>query len=259
MTRYTNAPFVSMELNGKEVVPKSPTPPFMNAEYMIAYAPGNLTAVARGDAGEVLGSFTRLTPVPGVAALKLSIDAPSPLTGTGSALVADGEDTAMVRATLLDANGGLAVEAMDEVVFRVAAGDGRLWATHSGNPAPDMNKNPAHGGTRHAYHGLARAYIRSSSDHATAPRHRRRLRQIDVDGGRLTAIADPGAEGEGEGKGAGTPLLILDGIVVTATLKACAGHAGCPSDTITIPLTADLAQLPLAVAERPAEANAIAQ
>jgi hypothetical protein len=63
----------------------------------------------------------------GVASLKLSIDAPSPLTGTGEALVADGEDTAMIRATLLDKNGQLAAEAMDEVVFKVASGEGRLW------------------------------------------------------------------------------------------------------------------------------------
>jgi hypothetical protein len=35
---------------------------------------------------------------------------------------------------------------------------------------------------------------------------------------------------------------MLDGIVLTATLKACAGKPGCPAGTITIPLTTDLAQ-----------------
>jgi hypothetical protein len=40
-----------------------------------------------------------------VAAVVLSLDAPSKLTGTGEALVADGEDVAMVRATLVDSNG----------------------------------------------------------------------------------------------------------------------------------------------------------
>jgi hypothetical protein len=154
----------------------------MNAVFQVEYAAGNLTAVARSADGSALASFTRLTPEGGVASLQVSIDAPSPLTGTGSALVADGEDTAMIRATLLDKKGELAVEAMDEVVFTVKSGEGKLWATHSGNPAPDLNDNPVHGPVRAAYHGLVRAYVRSSSDRATAPAHRRRLRQIDVGG-----------------------------------------------------------------------------
>lgn len=220
-------------------------PGYMNGNFPIVYAPGNLTAIGHDKDGTVLGSFTRLTPAAGgVKTLKLSIDAPSPLTGTGSALVADGEDTAMVRVTLLDSGGELAVEANDEVVFSVKSGDGKLWGTHSGNPAADMNKNPAHSGTRAAYHGLARAYIRSSSDHATAPHHRRRLRQIDLDGGVRTVIADPAGDGNA------APLA---GIEVVVTLKSD------PSikDTLTIPLTTDLSQLPLAVAERAAERNAI--
>lgn len=108
-----------------------------------------------------------------------------------------------------------------------------------------MGKNPVHGGTRAAYHGLARAYIRSSADHATAPEHRRRLRQIDLDGGVRTAIADP------ENDDNAAPLA---GIVVHAMLKSD------PSieDTLTIPLTADLAQLPHAVAEHATERNTIA-
>jgi hypothetical protein len=44
---------------------------------------------------------------------------------------------------------------------------------------------------------------------------------------------------------------------VTATVKACAGKPGCPSDQLTIPVTTDLAQLPLAVAARPLDANAM--
>ena len=241
---YSDAPLVSIQLNGKEVVPKSPMPGYMNGVFQVEYAPGNLTAVAHDKDGKMLASFTRLTPS-GAASLKLSLDAPSPLTGTGSALVADGEDTAMVRASLLDKGGELAVEAMDEIVFTVKSGEGKLWATHSGNPAADMNKNPVHGDTRAAYHGLARAYIRSSSDHSTPDAHRRRLREIDLDGGVQTHIADPS-------QALAAPL---EGIVVSATVKACAGKAGCPSDTLTIPLTTDLSQLPQAVAERAEEAN----
>jgi hypothetical protein len=43
-----------------------------------------------------------------------------------------------------------------------------------------MGKNPVHGDTRAAYHGLVRAYIRSTADRATSAEHRRHLRGIDV-------------------------------------------------------------------------------
>ena len=108
-----------------------------------------------------------------------------------------------------------------------------------------MGKNPVHGGTRAAYHGLARAYIRSSADHATAPDHRRRLRQIDLDGGVRTKIA------AATDNGSAAPLA---GIEVVAMLKSDPTI----KDTLTIPLTTDLSQLPRAVAERETERNAIA-
>lgn len=50
-----------------------------------------------------------------------------------TALVADGEDTAMVRASLLDSKGELAVEANDEIVFSVKSGDGKLWVSCPGH------------------------------------------------------------------------------------------------------------------------------
>lgn len=57
----------------------------MNGIFHVAYEPGNLTAIGHDKDGTALASFTRLTPATGgVKSLKLSIDAPSPLTGTGS-------------------------------------------------------------------------------------------------------------------------------------------------------------------------------
>eukprot|EP01052_Picozoa_sp_SAG31_P041858 SAG31_NODE_6466_length_2006_cov_2.304143_1_plen_174_part_00 len=170
---------------------------------------------------------------------------------------------------------------MDEISFKVVSGEGKLWATHSGNPAADMNKNPVHGGIRAAYHGLARAYIRSSADRATPPAHRLRLREIDMDGGVNTFISDPSKDSTGTS---------VPGIVVSAVLKSCEGKAQCPSDKLStshdvpsahaflisvnlflsqvcqslcevklspraaIPVTTDLGELPRAVAER-GEAN----
>ena len=53
------------------------------AEFRVQYAPGNLTAVAYDQAGAVAAQDTRLTS--GEAAkIELTIDVPSPLTGTGA-------------------------------------------------------------------------------------------------------------------------------------------------------------------------------
>ena len=59
----------------------------MNGNFAVPYEPGNLTAIGHDKDGSVLASFTRLTPAAGgVASLKLSIDAPSKSTGTGSGM-----------------------------------------------------------------------------------------------------------------------------------------------------------------------------
>jgi hypothetical protein len=60
-----------------------------------------------------------------LARIELTLDAPSPLTGTGSAMVADGQDVAMVRAALVDAQ-GRRISAQDpqasaNITFRYAA------------------------------------------------------------------------------------------------------------------------------------------
>jgi len=92
---YTDAPMVRLEVNGKEVVPPTANLKYMNPNFTVAYEPGNLTAVALSLRGEVLGTHSKLTAGRAVS-IRLSLDAPSVLTGTGSSLVADGEDTAMV-------------------------------------------------------------------------------------------------------------------------------------------------------------------
>jgi hypothetical protein len=56
-------------------------------------------------AGKTLSSYS-VASLAGVAtSIELSLDAPSASTGTGTHLVADGEDVAMVRATLFDSAG----------------------------------------------------------------------------------------------------------------------------------------------------------
>ena len=119
----------------------------------------------------------------------------------------------------------------------------RLWATHSGDPAADAFE-PPHGARRRAYHGLARAIFVSAADRATPPPHRRRLLQITRELGAAATssrVADPDAAAEGT-----SPL---------APVVVRASAAGLGSATLTIPLTTDLAMLPVAVAARPEEAN----
>ena len=188
---YTDAPLVRLELNGAVVAPPTAVPPFGNAQFSVRFAPGNLTAVALDASGRhVLASYSALTH--GVAvALRLSLDAPSAATGTGTAVVADGEDVAMVRAEVVDASGRLVADASHEVTFEVVSGGGAVWGTHSGNPADLHPHLPA----RRAYHGLARCIVRSTADAATLPWHRARLREIDLDGGERTTVADPATDG----------------------------------------------------------------
>merc|ERR1711988_174040 len=121
---YTDAPRVRMLLNGKQAVPDQDSPQFGNLVFTVPYAPGNLTALALDASGAVVATHTRMTVQPAVA-IRLRIDAPSAETGTGSAMVADGEDVAMVRAELVDASGNIAAEDMRPVTFAVASGEGR--------------------------------------------------------------------------------------------------------------------------------------
>ena len=228
----TDAPQIKLELNGKQIVAPVAPPQFGNAQFEVPFLAGNLTAGCLSSTGAVLATDTKVTTGP-AASIRLSLDAPSPLTGTGSFLVADGEDTAMVRAELLDSTGALADQADAEIVFAVKSGDGKIWATHNGDAS--SHEDP-HGPRHQAYHGLARAFVRSTSDHATPLAHRRRLLEVDLEGGISTRVADGAAPGA------------LPPIIVTATA------AGLKPATLAIPLSADVAHLPLAVAAR-ASAN----
>ena len=173
---YSNAPTVKLFLNGDEVG-SSDVPFFGMANFSnIAYKSGNLTAAAVSN-GKIVGSNTKLSA--GVAKMiVLSLDAPSKLTQTGESLVADGEDTALVRATIVDEFGVQIPGASHNVTFSISSGYGKVWATHSGDPA---NLSPSHASWTPAYMGLARAFVRSTADTATPLSHRKRILQIDSD------------------------------------------------------------------------------
>lgn len=223
---YSNAPIVRLELNGVVVGTQS-IPYFGMASFSVKYFPGSLVAVAMNSAGEELGNYTITTPG-AIAGVVLSIDAPSPLFGTGSALVADGEDTAMLRATIVDSNGRVVPGASPNVTFKVVSGPGNVWATHSGDPA---NDSPSLAPWTPAYHGLARAFIRSNTDYATPSAHRRRLLEIDVES--TIAVASPDSDAE-------VPSDIVVEVEVDGGFSA----------QVSIPVTTSLEELPMAVARR---------
>ena len=126
---------------------------------------------------QVLATHTILTS--GAAAkLALSIDVPSRGTGTGSALLLDGQDAGLVRCEIQDASGLLAHDSNATVTFRVVDGPGRIVGVHSGNPqSHEHNQNFTHS----AYHGLVRAAIMVTSDAAIQGSERELRAFIDID------------------------------------------------------------------------------
>ena len=173
ITVYTNAPRVDLLVNGDRVdslaVPFFGQATFENVEY----AAGNVTARGLDGNGKAVINHTKFS-VGETHALVLSIDAPSPHTGTGTHLLLDGEDVALIRASFVDARGEL-VPANDNVTFQVVSGPGYILATHSGSPA---NLSPNHAAWTPAYHGLARAIIRTTADFSTSAHHRKRISEM---------------------------------------------------------------------------------
>ena len=129
---YSDAPAVELFVNGAsagKLELHSLAPALAGgdtwAAWSVAYAAGNLTAVAYDANGEEAAHHTRLTS--GTATkIELTIDVPSPLTGTGSKLVLDGSDTALLRASIVDDAGVVVHMATDVVTFKVLSGPGHV-------------------------------------------------------------------------------------------------------------------------------------
>ena len=82
----------------------------------------NLTAVCRDATQKVVGSHTLVGPG-APTALRLSLDAPSVTKGTGSALLLDGKDVALLKAEIVDAKGYFVGKNISlNVTFSVTAG-----------------------------------------------------------------------------------------------------------------------------------------
>ena len=121
--------------------------------------------------------------------LQLTLDVPSRGTGTGEALVLDGCDTALLRASIVDAAGALVPSATDRVVWRVVSGPGRVVGVSNGDPT-SHEQMKSHSVA--AWGGLARGFVQVTMD--CVSQGRERARQIDVDAARSPTKVEADAE-----------------------------------------------------------------
>ena len=217
---YTNAPMVDLAVNGKSLGPQTLVWQGWAQWDNVPYSKGKIEATAMDSNKKVVASQTVETSGPAAKVL-LYVDAPSEDTATGKALVLDGQDAGMVSAVVVDSAGHVVPSSFHNVSFSITSGPGRIIGTGNGNPACH---DPNHATWRNAYHGLARAIVQVTEDHATSPLHRRRLREIDREGGIRTRIVAPEERGVRD-----------DSIVVQASVE------GLGSATVSIPVTTDIA------------------
>ena len=116
---------------------------------------GNLTAIGYNAAGAIVASHTVQT-ASTPAVLRIAVDVPSIATGTGEKLVLDGQDTALLRAEVLDSQGRLVPWASNNVTFAVISGPGKVIAVGNGDPT---NHQPNRVAWRDAFHGLVRGIV----------------------------------------------------------------------------------------------------
>ena len=213
---YTNAPYAELILNGKSQGVKELVWQDWAQWDDITYEAGYITAIAIDDKNSTVATHTVLT-TGEARRIQAFIDVPNEDTGTGSALLLDGQDAGMVSAALIDGSGKIAHGSSLNVSFSIVSGPGRIVGVGNGDPACH---EPNQATWRSAYHGLARAIVQVTEDQVTPNRHR--IIQIDRDGGKRTLIGDPTAS-----------RASLDGIVVEVSAP------GVGTATVTIPVSTD--------------------
>jgi hypothetical protein len=162
---YSNANTVSLELNGKPVG-EGPqpvaTPPLGFATFKVPFAPGELSAHALAADGKTVLATHTIRSWGAAAAINLTMDVPSLATGTGTAVYVDGMDVALLRATIVDAQGNPVLDSTANVTFAVKSG-GPGFIAGVGNGDPSCQE-PSQVSWRSSYHGLTRAIVRVTVD-----------------------------------------------------------------------------------------------
>jgi hypothetical protein len=227
---YSNAYQVQLQLNGNVVGTTTIMPPYGAVTYNgVAYSNGNLTAVALDANNNVLASHSTTT-WSIASGIVMSIDAPNTNTGTGGAVYLDGEDVALIRATVVDAKGYTVRDATNIITFSIVGGPGYVIGCGNGDPA---NQDPNHAPWKPAYHGLVRAVVRTTLVAAGTPAERALLQSTNPDAG-------TGA----------TASTILQGDNTNAPtyFTVQASSPGLPTVTLQVPLSTNEADSVLSVA-----------
>ena len=191
---YTNAAYVELFVNGQsQGLPKAVIPMVQGdggsyAEWLeVPWEKGEIVAVERssplsktvadnhGCVGSCAQTKRRTSGKP--ASIQLSLDCPSKSTGTGESLLLDGQDVALVRASILDESGNVVHMATNNVTFRVLSGPGRIQGTGNGDP---KSYEPNNALWHTAYHGLVRAVIRVTSIAGLSSKEKELIQMIDI-------------------------------------------------------------------------------
>lgn len=207
---YTDAASAELFADGISLGKQSPSWLGYLSYTSTSPSPSNLTAVAYAADGSIVAHHERLE-AGAPAALRLTLDVPHVSTATGSAVVSDGHDVALVRAAVVDSRGRVVHTATNNITFRVTEGPGRILGVGNGDPSCHEPNQVA---WRSAYHGLARGIVKVTLDSASPANSRATMLEVDVDGARgRVEVADPSS-------GAPTP----GHITVTASSPGL-GHA----------------------------------
>ena len=229
----TNAPLVQLYLNGAAQGAPLAVPFFLATVVAnVTYAPGTLTAKALAADGITVLATHSTSSWGAPASLALSMDVPSLATGTGSAVFVDGADVALLRATVLDANGNVVLNSTLNISFAVTAGPGFVAGVGNGDPAC---QEPSQVSWRSAYHGLARGIVRVTVDASGSADERALRAQVNREAG-MGAASRSSSILQGPASGAPTSITVQ------------ASAPGLAAASFTIPLSIDVQDSVLAVA-----------
>ena len=230
----SNAPFVQLFVNGAAQGAPVAVPHYLATVTFpaVTFAAGTLAAKALAADGVTVLATHATSSWGAPASIALTMDVPSLATGTGAAVFVDGADVALLRASVLDAQGNLVRDSTLNISFAVTAGPGFVAGVGNGDPAC---QEPSQANWRSAYHGLARAIVRVTLDASGSPAERALRAQVNVEAG-LGAAARSSTILQGPSSAAPTSITVT------------ASAPGLAAASFSVPLSVDPADSVLAVA-----------
>ena len=146
-----------------------------------------LKAVSVDSEGHTIASHVLLG-AKEATAIVLTLDVPSPSTGTGKSLVLDGHDAALVRGSVVDENGTLVTQSTVNITFRIISGPARLIGVGNGDNNCHQNAKSDH---VPAYGGLARGIFQVTAD--CVSQNREHILLIDAEHDGQATVYAPGS------------------------------------------------------------------